>query len=70
MVQAQRGDRAQAIQAQHESLRLQPGYVPALYELGALYHAQGEHAKSREAYDKLRKLDRQRAAQFRARYLR
>ena len=70
MVQAQRGDTTQAIQAQHESLRLQPGYVPALYELGALYHAQGQHAKSREAYDKLRKLDKQRAAQFRERYLR
>jgi Flp pilus assembly protein TadD len=50
-------------------VRLDPTDVLALYDLGALYHARGEQARVRAAYDKLRRLDPQRAALFHAAYL-
>jgi tetratricopeptide (TPR) repeat protein len=70
LVHAERADRMQAIQAQQEALRLKPGFLPALYELGELYLDQGEREKSQEVYQRLRRLDRNVADNFRDRVLR
>jgi tetratricopeptide (TPR) repeat protein len=69
-VNAERGDRLQAVQAQQEALRLKPAYLPALYELGELYFDQGDRERSQQIYERLRKLDRNLAQTFRDQVLR
>jgi tetratricopeptide (TPR) repeat protein len=65
VVQARRGERVQAIEAEQEALRLQPELIPALYQLAGLYYTAGEHVKSVEVYGRLLRLDQRQAAMFR-----